>query len=154
MKQWVTENKIVVLKADKTNDSPEVDRLLMQLGNASKAIPYYALLKPGVTPLKSNVHFDGVFYTPKSFLKKIETLSAAKSKAAVSSQPAAAAESPKPDPSTAPADSSPPEPAGPPAPQTPEEKEPEEEEGMAFGALDDSDDQIGELEEGGMPVPQ
>ena len=33
----------VTLKADKTQASPEIDKLLVQLGNAGRVIPFYAV---------------------------------------------------------------------------------------------------------------
>ena len=68
MKQWFESNDVLVLKADKSQDSPEVDQLLQELGNSTKAIPYYALIQPGETP----VHFDGVYLTPSLFLNELE----------------------------------------------------------------------------------
>jgi len=67
MKQWFESNDVVVLKADKTADSPEVDQLLQELGNSTKAIPYYALIQPDEKP----VHFDGVYLTPDLFLNQM-----------------------------------------------------------------------------------
>ena len=67
MKQWVESNDVIVLKADKSNDSPEVDQLLLELGNSSKAIPYYALMQPDSKP----VHFDGVYLSPTLFLDQM-----------------------------------------------------------------------------------
>jgi hypothetical protein len=67
MQEWVDSNDIVVLKAYKSNDSPEVDQLLLELGNSSKAIPYYALMQPGARP----VHFDGVYLSPNLFLNQL-----------------------------------------------------------------------------------
>ena len=44
VKQWVEENHVVPIKADKTRrPSPEVDKLLVELGNAAKAIPFCAV---------------------------------------------------------------------------------------------------------------
>ena len=60
-------NDIVLLKADKTGDAPEVDALLAELGNTAAAIPYFGLFQPGEEP----IHFNGVFYTPKSFLDQL-----------------------------------------------------------------------------------
>ncbi len=67
MKQWVESNDVVVLKADKSKDAPEVDQLLLELGNSSKGIPYYALMRPDANP----VHFNGVFLSPSQFLDQI-----------------------------------------------------------------------------------
>jgi len=56
-----------VLKADKTNDAPEVDELLTELGRTTLALPYYGLFQPGEDP----IHFDGIFATPNSFLDQL-----------------------------------------------------------------------------------
>lgn len=39
----VKANGVKTLKADKTNSSPEIDQLLVELGNTTTAIPYYAV---------------------------------------------------------------------------------------------------------------
>ena len=39
----VAELKVVTLKADKTQKSPEIDQLLLELGNAGRVIPFYAI---------------------------------------------------------------------------------------------------------------
>lgn len=57
MKSVVEDQNIVVLKADMTEDNLEVDNKLIELGNTSKAIPYYAVLRPGKPPH----HFKGNF---------------------------------------------------------------------------------------------
>ena len=56
-----------MLKADKSQDAPDVDALLIELGNHAKAIPYYAMFRPEKEP----VHFNGVFLTPNSFLSRL-----------------------------------------------------------------------------------
>ena len=70
MKLWVESNDVIVLKADKSKDSPEVDQLLQELGNSTKAIPYYALMRPDESP----VHFNGVFLSPSLFLDQMGTV--------------------------------------------------------------------------------
>lgn len=64
----INEQGVVVLKADMTDDSPEAEELLVELGNAAKAIPYYVLFRPDEEPL----HFDGNFVRTGSrgFLKR------------------------------------------------------------------------------------
>jgi thiol:disulfide interchange protein len=42
-KHLVEKHNIKVLQADKTHQAPEVDRLLIELGNPDKFIPYYAV---------------------------------------------------------------------------------------------------------------
>ena len=39
----VKANRVVTLKADKTGDAPEVDQLLVELGNSGRAIPFLAI---------------------------------------------------------------------------------------------------------------
>jgi thiol:disulfide interchange protein len=46
VEQWVVENRAVAMKADKTRDNPEIDRLLVELGNVGRGIPFYAVF-PG-----------------------------------------------------------------------------------------------------------
>lgn len=56
-----------MLKADKSQEAPEVDALLVELGNSATAIPYYAMFRPKEEP----VHFNGVFLTAGSFLDRL-----------------------------------------------------------------------------------
>ena len=67
MKEFFRSNNIVLLKADKSNEAPEVDALLRELGNSLTAIPYYGLFQPSAEP----IHFDGVYFTPESFLNQL-----------------------------------------------------------------------------------
>lgn len=46
-KKLVQANGIIVMKADKTQPSPEIDKLLVELGNEAKAIPFYAIFPAG-----------------------------------------------------------------------------------------------------------
>ena len=39
----VRQLEAVTLKADKTQASPEIDKLLVELGNAGRVIPFYAV---------------------------------------------------------------------------------------------------------------
>ena len=57
MKSVVEGQNIVVLKADMTNDNSEIDNTLVGFGNTAKAIPYYAVYRPGEAPH----HFPGNF---------------------------------------------------------------------------------------------
>jgi len=43
---FVDQNDVKTLKADKTGESPEIDRLLVELGNTAKSIPFYAVYHP------------------------------------------------------------------------------------------------------------
>lgn|GEM_PF-1644156 len=53
------------LKADNTNAHPEIEKLLEELGNKGRGLPYYALFIPGQNEPK---HFPGVFVSSGSFL--------------------------------------------------------------------------------------
>lgn len=77
-KRYFTKKGIVALKADKTKHSPEIDRLLKELGNSSTQIPFYAVFsantstesqwKPG-----DNIEvetYNGMFFSSGHFLKK------------------------------------------------------------------------------------
>lgn len=57
----------MVLKADKSNEAPEVEALLAKLGNTLGAIPYFGLFQPGEDP----IHFDGVYYSSQTFLEQL-----------------------------------------------------------------------------------
>ena len=46
-RKFVDDNKVKTVKADKTGDSPDVDQLLVELGNKAKSIPFYAVYLPG-----------------------------------------------------------------------------------------------------------
>ena len=41
--KWVRQHAVVALKADKTHNDPEIDQLLVELGNAGRVIPFYAI---------------------------------------------------------------------------------------------------------------
>ncbi len=43
VEEFVTKNGIVTIKADKTHDRPDIDKLLVELGNVGEAIPFYAV---------------------------------------------------------------------------------------------------------------
>lgn len=42
-KRLIEKHQVVVLKADKTHEAPEVDELLEELGNSATSIPFYAV---------------------------------------------------------------------------------------------------------------
>jgi thiol:disulfide interchange protein len=44
--KWIRQNGVVAIRADKTQTSPEIDQLLVELGNTGRGIPYYAVF-PG-----------------------------------------------------------------------------------------------------------
>lgn len=46
-KRLVDENGVITLRADKTGHAPEVDRLLVELGNSHRNIPYLAIYPAG-----------------------------------------------------------------------------------------------------------
>ncbi len=43
----VRRNGVVTIKADKTQSDPEIDALLVELGNPGRGIPYYAIYPGG-----------------------------------------------------------------------------------------------------------
>ena len=42
-KRLINKNDVIALKADKTQPAPDVDALLLELGNAGRAIPFVAI---------------------------------------------------------------------------------------------------------------
>ena len=72
-KEVVEQQNIVVLKADMTDDAPDIEAKLIEFGNTAKAIPYYAVFRPGEEPH----HFDGNFVTvgSRGFLDRAGILS-------------------------------------------------------------------------------
>jgi thiol:disulfide interchange protein len=69
-KKLVEANGVVVLKADKTTESPEADALLRRLGNEAKAIPFYAVFPAGEP--NRPITLDGVFVSPAPILEALE----------------------------------------------------------------------------------
>ena len=67
-KRFFEENEVIALKADR-DASPEVDQLLVELGNTQTAIPYYAIFSPG---LKEPIHFGGNVLTSSTVISEIE----------------------------------------------------------------------------------
>ncbi len=61
MKEFFEENEIIAMQANKsTNKIEEINRLLVELGNAGKGIPFYAIFPGnGDTPIT----FDGLIST-------------------------------------------------------------------------------------------
>jgi hypothetical protein len=84
--EWVQKNGVVPLKADKSGDAPDVDALLVELGNIGKGIPFYAIF-PGDG--RSPILFDG-FLTQNQVIEKL--------KEAGPSKPRAEATAKRPDP--------------------------------------------------------
>ena len=76
MKVFVEANDIVMMKADKTkkSDWPEIDELLISLGNPSRQIPFYAIFPAG----RANrpIVMDGLYASPDAFIKKLEEAAA------------------------------------------------------------------------------
>jgi hypothetical protein len=71
MKKLVEDNDIVVIKADKTDEAPDVNSLLRELGNESAAIPYFAVFRPGQETVQDAINFTGVFKSTDEFIDKI-----------------------------------------------------------------------------------
>ena len=82
MKQFVEANGIVMMKADKTTPSPEIDKLLLILNNPTKQLPYYVIFAPGrankVDP------FGGPIYSPMEIIRRLEEAGATSSKVVTS----------------------------------------------------------------------
>ena len=57
-KQFIEQNGIVAIKADKANGEEEVDALLLKLGNRGAAIPFYAIF-PASDPTRP-ILMDGL----------------------------------------------------------------------------------------------
>ncbi len=74
MKRFVEANDIVMLKADKTKNPPEIDELLLKLGNPTRQIPFYAIFPAG----RANrpIVMDGLYASPDAFIKKLEEAAA------------------------------------------------------------------------------
>jgi len=56
-KELFADLSVVPMKADKTKDRPDIDAMLVKLGNTSRAIPFYAVYVPG---RDEPVLFDGL----------------------------------------------------------------------------------------------
>ena len=72
MKVFVEANDIVMMKADKTkkSDWPEIDELLISLGNPSRQIPFYAIFPAGRP--NEPILMNGVFASPAAFIQKLK----------------------------------------------------------------------------------
>ncbi len=70
MKRFVEANDIVMLKADKTKNPPEIDDLLLKLGNPTRQIPFYAIFPAGRA--NQPIVMDGLYASPDAFIKKLE----------------------------------------------------------------------------------
>lgn len=68
-KKFVVENGIATLRADKTRSAPEVDDLLVRLGNKNRQIPFLAVFPAG-NPNRP-ILLDGVFTSPKPVLEAL-----------------------------------------------------------------------------------
>ena len=69
-KQLVDSNRVVTLKADKTQPAPEVDELLKLLGNQAGSIPFYAIF-PAENPNRP-ILLDGLFTSPQPILDALK----------------------------------------------------------------------------------
>ena len=74
MKVFVEANDIVMMKADKTKkaDWPEIDELLISLGNPSRQIPFYAIFPAGRP--NEPIVMSGVFASPAAFIRKLKEI--------------------------------------------------------------------------------
>ena len=69
-KQLVDSNRVVTLKADKTQPAPEVDELLKLLGNQAGSIPFYAIF-PAENPNRP-ILLDGLFTSSQRILDALK----------------------------------------------------------------------------------
>ena len=70
MKDYVEANGIEMMKADKTRASPEIDELLVKLGNRTRQIPFYAIFPAGRP--NEPVVMDGLYTSPGAFIEKLK----------------------------------------------------------------------------------
>ena len=70
---------VKTLKADKTGDAPEVDALLIELGNRGKGIPYYAIYPAGGG---EPIHFGNRPITAEEIVEKLKQAGPSKVKSA------------------------------------------------------------------------
>ena len=72
MKVFVEANDIVMMKADKTrkSDWPEIDELLITLGNPSRQIPFYAIFPAGRP--NEPIVMAGVYTSPAALIKTLK----------------------------------------------------------------------------------
>ena len=66
--EFLEEHSIEVLVADKSGAAPDVDRLLVELGNEATAIPFYAIYPGDGRP---PITFRDVPLTPAKLLTKL-----------------------------------------------------------------------------------
>ena len=69
-KEYFDENNIVALRAYKSEEAPEVEEMMSELGNRLKAIPFYAIFAPG---LDEPITFSGLI-TSGGVIQQIEEL--------------------------------------------------------------------------------
>ena len=74
MKVFVEAHDIVMMKADRTkkSDWPEIDALLISLGNPSRQIPFYAIFPAGRP--NEPIVMNGVFTSPAAFIRKLKEI--------------------------------------------------------------------------------
>lgn len=82
MKDFVEAHDIVMMKADKTKASPDIDELLLKLGNKTKQIPFYAIFPAGRA--NKPVVMFGLYAGPGAFIDKLKELGATSNTMAVS----------------------------------------------------------------------
>jgi hypothetical protein len=69
-KKFVEENRIATLQAFRTDNSPEVDDMLVRLGNTGGALPFYAIF-PAENANRPILR-DGVFLSPKRIIEALK----------------------------------------------------------------------------------
>jgi hypothetical protein len=66
---YLEEHNIQVLVADKSDTAPEIDQLMVELGNEATAIPFYAIYPGDGRP---PITFSDVPLTQEKLLNKLE----------------------------------------------------------------------------------
>ena len=67
-KRLVERNGVIAIRADRTDESPDVDQLLIELGNSARSIPYVAIYPAnGAEPIL----LDGII-TQSQILRELE----------------------------------------------------------------------------------
>lgn len=79
-RDFLNSNGIAMLVADKTESAPEIDRLLEELGNRAKAIPFYAIYPGDGRP---PIVFNDVPLLQESLIERLESAGTTPSNVAV-----------------------------------------------------------------------
>ncbi len=82
MKDFVEDHGVVMMKADNTNYPPDIQELLLKLGNKTRQLPFYAIFPAGRA--NKPVVMFGLYTGPGAFIDKLKELDAASNAMAVS----------------------------------------------------------------------